>query len=160
MSVAFVGMGGNQGDLMATFDRAERAMAGLPDTTMVARSRRYRTPPWGKLDQAEFCNAVAQLDTRLSARALLDHLLAIERHAGRDRSGERWGPRRLDLDLLLYDDTECTEAGLQLPHPQLHRRAFVLVPLHELAPDAWVPGRGSVSSLLAGVDTQGIDALP
>lgn len=160
MSVAFVGLGGNQGDLMATFDGAERAMAELPDTALVARSRRYRTPPWGKLDQADFCNAVVQLDTRLSARALLDRLFVIEQQAGRDRSGERWGPRRLDLDLLLYDDTACDEAGLQLPHPQLHLRAFVLVPLHELAPDAWVPGHGQVSQLLAGVDTKGIDALP
>jgi len=160
MTRAFVGLGGNQGDVLAAFDQAEQAMARLPVTAVVARSRRYRTPPWGKPDQADFYNAVLQLDTRLSARALLDALLAIERQLGRERGAERWGPRLLDLDLLLYGDAQCDEPGLRVPHPQLHRRAFVLVPLHELAADAWVPGQGQVSALLAAVDTQGIDALP
>lgn len=159
MIKAFVGLGGNQGDVLAAFDRAERAMAELPGTRVVARSRRYRTPPWGRRDQPDFVNAVVQLETALSARALLDGLLDIERRLGRERGAERWGPRLLDLDLLLYGDAVHDEPGMQVPHPQLHQRAFVLVPLHELAPDARVPGRGAVSELLAAVDAQDIVAL-
>lgn len=160
MISAFIGLGGNQGEVMAAFDQAEQALAALPGSRLLACSRRYRTPPWGNREQPDFYNAVAQLDTDLSARALLDALLEIERRAGRERGSERWGPRLLDLDLLLYGDAHYDEPGLQVPHPELHRRAFVLVPLHELAPDMQVPGRGRVSDLLAGVDTRGIDAIP
>src|SRR5690606_24162437 len=115
--------------------------------------------PWGRLDQPAFVNAVAELETRLPAGALLEALQRIEVAAGRARV-EKWGPRVLDLDLLLHGDGTCIAAGLQLPHPHLHERAFVLVPLAELAPALIVPGRGrSVADLLAAVDCSGIEAL-
>ena len=98
---------------------------------------------------------MAELDTELGARELLDALLAIERAHGRERTGERWGPRTLDLDLLLHGASTLHEAGLTLPHPHLHQRAFVLLPLADLAPDLVVPGRGTVRDLLAALDTGG-----
>ena len=112
----------------------------------------------GYADQPDFVNAAALLETTLAPRALLDALLAIERAHGRERAadGTRWGPRTLDLDLLLHGDLVIDEPGLVVPHPQLHARAFVLVPLAEVAPDAVVPGRGRVAALLGAVDAAGI----
>jgi 2-amino-4-hydroxy-6-hydroxymethyldihydropteridine diphosphokinase len=155
---AYVGLGSNLDDpaaqLLRAFDEIER----LDGVHAVRRSRLYRTPPWGRLDQPEFVNAVAQLDTTLRPRELLAHLQALEMRFGRARR-EHWGPRVLDLDLLLHGAAELDDPGLHLPHPRLHERAFVLVPLAELAPDLHIPGRGSVSALLAGVDRAGIEAL-
>ena len=159
---AFVALGGNLGDAAATLERALRELAALPATTLQARSRLYRTPAWGRTDQPDFINAVAELHTSLSAPALLAALLGVERRAGRDRSAEngRWGPRVLDLDLLLHGDSVVDAPGLVLPHPRLHERAFVLVPLAELAPALAIPGRGRVDDLLATVDAAGIEAIP
>lgn len=148
---ACVGLGGNVGDAAATVDAAFAALAGLPGTRLVARSRLYRTPPWGVEAQADFVNAVALIDTTLPPRDLLGGLLAIERAFGRERR-ERWGPRTLDLDLLLYGDRVVDEPGLHVPHPHLHERAFVLRPLADVAPDAVVPGHDTVARLLAHTD--------
>jgi 2-amino-4-hydroxy-6-hydroxymethyldihydropteridine diphosphokinase len=157
-STAYVALGSNLDDPEAQVERGFAALAALPGTLLRARSRRYRTPPWGVVDQPDFVNAVARLETSLAPRTLLDALLAIEARAGRVR-GLRYGPRVLDLDLLLYGDCELREAGLTLPHPRLHERAFVLLPLADLAPDLEVPGRGRVADLLAQVDTTGCAPL-
>lgn len=155
---ACIGLGGNIGDVAAALRAALAALGALPGTRLVRASRFYRTPAWGVEAQPDFINAVAVLDTTLPARALLDALLDIERAHGRERAadGSRWGPRTLDLDLLLYGEAVIDEPGLIVPHPQLHARAFVLVPLAEVAADAEVPGRGRVDALLAGVDADDI----
>jgi 2-amino-4-hydroxy-6-hydroxymethyldihydropteridine diphosphokinase len=127
--LAYVGIGANRGDRLANVDRALDAMASLG--AISRRSSLYRTEPWGDLEQPWFLNLVALLETRLTPRALLDGLHAIERDLGRVR-GRRWGPREIDLDLLTYDDREIEEADLRVPHPRLRERAFVLVPLAEI----------------------------
>ena len=160
--VAYVGLGANLGDAAATVDAAVHALEALPETSLLRRSARYRTPAWGRTDQPDFVNAVVALRTSLPPAALLQALLAIERRFGRDRDAEhgRWGPRRLDLDLLLYGDERLHAPGLTLPHPHLHERAFVLVPLAEIAPDAVVPGHGRVADLRGAVDAAGVEAIP
>ena len=141
---AFVGLGANLGDAAANLRSAIAALGELPQTSLQAASRLYASPAWGREDQPDFVNAVAWLRTTLPARELLDQLLALERRFGRVREpGERWGPRSLDLDLLLYTDAMIDEPGLQVPHPWLHQRAFVLLPLLEIAPDLRIPGIGS-----------------
>lgn len=159
---AFVALGGNQGPVRETLGRAIEALSGLPDTALGPCSAIYRTPAWGLADQPDFLNAVVRLDTRLAPDALMAALLRIEQGLGRLRGGEgpRWGPRCIDLDLLLYGDLVLEAPGLSLPHPRLHERAFVLVPLAEIAPWQPVPGRGRVRDLLATVDVSGIEAIP
>jgi 2-amino-4-hydroxy-6-hydroxymethyldihydropteridine diphosphokinase len=161
-SVAYVGLGGNVGGARATVTAAIAAIAGLPGTTLLRASRQYRTPAWGQEAQPDFINAVVAIRTALAPRALLEALLGIERRFGRDRDNEgaRWGPRTLDLDLLLHDEACIDEPGLTVPHPHMHARAFVLVPLVEIAPDLEIPGRGRASAVLAGIATDGIEALP
>jgi 2-amino-4-hydroxy-6-hydroxymethyldihydropteridine diphosphokinase len=111
-----------------------------------------QTEPVGYLDQPRFVNAAAELETSLSPRALLDALLAVERELGRTREGPRFGPRTIDLDLLVYGDRVVDEPGLEIPHPRMHERRFALEPLAELAPALVVPGRGPVKTLLAELD--------
>ncbi|MCD9029974.1 2-amino-4-hydroxy-6-hydroxymethyldihydropteridine diphosphokinase [Luteimonas sp. BDR2-5] len=162
MARAFVGLGGNLGDAAATLPAAAQVLAGLPGTQGFVLSSLYRTPAWGRRDQPDFINAVAGFDTPLAPRALLDALLAIEQRFGRTRAvdaGDRWGPRTLDLDLLLHGDLRVAQAGLCVPHPHLHQRAFALVPLLEIAPDAVIPGIGPAADALAGVDRGGIEAV-
>lgn len=157
---AFVGAGGNLGAVAATLRAAFAELDALPATRISRVSRLYRTPPWGDTAQPAFLNAAVALDTALDPRALLEALLAIERRHGRRReAGARWGPRTLDLDLLLYGDRVIDEPGLRVPHPHLHARAFVLAPLAEIAPGLEVPGQGRVRHLLAAVDTTGIEAI-
>lgn len=151
---AYVALGSNLDDPRAQVERGFAALAALPRTVLRARSRMYRTPPWGMLDQPDFVNAVAMLETSLSPRALLVALLGIEAKAGRMR-GVANGPRVLDLDLLLHGDATMREGGLELPHPRLHERAFVLLPLADIAPGLEIPGHGRVADLLARVDTTG-----
>ena len=115
-------------------------------------SAQYLTPPWGRLDQPPFINAVVEIDTDLDAHALLAALLQLEREAGRVRDGQRWGPRALDLDILLYGDDIICATGLSVPHPHLAQRAFVLLPLAEIAAARMVPGMRSVADLLACID--------
>jgi len=123
----------------------------LPDTRLARVSSLYRSAPVGYLDQPDFTNAVARIETALPPRALLDQLLAIERRYGRVRDFAN-APRTLDLDILLYDECVVQEPGLTIPHPRVHERAFVLVPLAEIAQDAVIPGRGRVGELVRYVD--------
>lgn len=159
MNRAYVALGSNLDDPRAQVLRGFDALSRLPDTQLLARSRLYRSAPWGVTEQPEFVNAAAEVETNLAPRELLDALLGVERAAGRDRSGARWGPRVLDLDLLLYGNLECDEPRLTLPHPHLHERAFVLLPLNDLAADLEVPGRGRVRELLAQVESAGCALL-
>jgi 2-amino-4-hydroxy-6-hydroxymethyldihydropteridine diphosphokinase len=158
---AYVALGGNLGAVADTFAAALAELDALPGTRVVARSPLYRNPPLGGAAQPDYLNAVAALDTGLAPGALLDALLATERRHGRTRDpAGHWGPRTLDLDLVLYGDRVVDLPGLHVPHPRLHERAFVLVPLADLAPDAVVPGRGPVRALLAAVDVSALQALP
>lgn len=154
MTLAFVGLGSNLGDSRRQVLDAFDALDTLPRTALLQHSRLFRTPPWGRTDQPAYVNAAAALATQLPAAELLHGLLGIERHAGRVR-GERWGPRTLDLDLLLYGDGVIDVAGLTVPHPHLAERAFVLLPLADIAPERQVPGRGRVRDLLAALDCSG-----
>lgn len=157
---AWVGLGGNVGDVATTLAEALWALDSLPQTSIRAQSRMYRTPPWGNTDQPTFVNAVVELQTRMTPRVLLDLLLEIETRFGRDRSeGEKWGPREIDLDLLVYGEEQLDEPGLHLPHPHLHERAFVLVPFAEIAPALDIIGVGTVANLLAAIDASGIEAI-
>ena len=157
---AYVGLGGNLGDVRTTLAAALQALNQIPQTNLRQYSKLYRTPAWGKTDQPSFLNAAAELITQLPPRALLEQLLSIEQRFGRSRDqDEKWGPRSLDLDLLAYEQQILDEPGLHLPHPHLHQRAFVLVPLAEIAGDFAVPGQGRVSDLLAAVDSSAIEAL-
>ncbi len=143
MTLAYVGLGANLGDREAAIRRAVELLGAGRLSTL------RETEPWGYADQPRFLNAVAELETEEEPRALLERLLAIERELGRLRAGPRYGPRTIDLDLLLYGDLELDEPGLTVPHPLLHEREFVLEPLAELAPELVVPGRGPVKALLS-----------
>jgi 2-amino-4-hydroxy-6-hydroxymethyldihydropteridine diphosphokinase len=156
---AYVALGSNLGDSKQHMLDAIDALAVLPHTELLARSRIYRTPPWGKLDQPDFLNAAVALETALEPHDLLDALLNIERFAGRERNGERWGPRTLDLDLLHVVGKTVNSERLSLPHPHIADRAFVLLPLHDVAPALDIPGQGKVEELLRAVDTQGCTPL-
>lgn len=151
MRGVYVGLGSNLDQPRAQIESALAAIAALPGTAIVARSPLYATAPWGYAEQPDFVNAVVELDTALPPRELLEALLAIERAAGRDRSGERYGPRRIDLDLLLHGDAALRESGLELPHPRIAQRAFVLVPLAAIAAGHEIAGLGRVDRLLAAL---------
>ena len=157
--IAFVGLGSNLSDPCNQVLRAMQALQSLPHTRMVARSSLYRSAPIGYLQQPDFINAVAQLETALSPRALLDALLALEQACGRTRDVHN-GPRTLDLDLLLYDDLQHHEHGLTLPHPQMHQRAFVLRPLLEIAPDCGIPGVSLAAEALQPCGDQQLEKIP
>jgi 2-amino-4-hydroxy-6-hydroxymethyldihydropteridine diphosphokinase len=144
---AFVGLGANLGDREATIRHAAELIGARRLSTI------RETEPWGFQDQPRFLNAVAELETKLPPRALLERLLEVERALGRVRAGPKWGPRRIDLDLLLYGEERLDEPGLTVPHPRLHERLFVLEPLTELDPALFVPDRGLVSDLLAGLQS-------
>ena len=158
MSTAYVALGANLGDPAATVLAAFGALANLNESRVTHTSSLYRTAPIGITAQPEFINAVAQLETTLAPEALLDELLALEQRFGRIR-GERNGPRTLDLDLLLYDNLELELPRLTLPHPRLHLRAFVLLPLTEISPDLRLAGRGTLAAWLPAVANQGIIRL-
>jgi 2-amino-4-hydroxy-6-hydroxymethyldihydropteridine diphosphokinase len=160
VTVALVGLGGNLGDAAATLRQAFQELDALPNTRLLRASRLYRSRAWGRTDQPDFINAVAMLETTLGARELLDAMLGIEHGAGRERhADERWGPRTLDLDLLLYGDAVIDEPGLHVPHPRLHERGFALVPLVEIAPDAMIPGVGAARAALAVMEPTDVEAL-
>jgi 2-amino-4-hydroxy-6-hydroxymethyldihydropteridine diphosphokinase len=156
---AYVGIGSNLDDPERQVRRAIETLASIPETRFVRASRLFRTAPWGRADQPAFVNAAAELATALAPRALLDALLANERAHGRHRDGTRWGPRTLDLDVLLYGDAVVDEPGLAIPHPHLAERAFVLLPLADLDPALQVPGRGRISELLRQVDANDVVLL-
>jgi 2-amino-4-hydroxy-6-hydroxymethyldihydropteridine diphosphokinase len=154
---AYIGLGANLGDAQVALTAALAALAGLPRTRLVKRSSIYRSAP---IDSSgpDYLNAVAHVSTCLAAQELLAHLQAIELRHGRERSYHN-APRTLDLDLLLHGDEMLNTPTLTLPHPRLHERAFVLLPLAEIAPDLHIPGRAVVTALLSGVAGQRIDKL-
>ncbi len=156
--VAFVGLGSNLADPVSQVSRAMDALGRLPQTRVLRRSSLYRSAPVDYLQQPDFINAVAQLETTLAPRALLDALLALEHEAGRTREFLK-APRTLDLDVLLYDDLVHHEHGLTIPHPQMHLRAFVLQPLLELAPDCVVPGIGAAKTAAIHCTGQKLERL-
>jgi len=148
---AFVGIGANLGDREATILRAVELLGEIDGIEVVAMSTLRETEPWGPVDQPAFVNGALAVETALEPPELLVALLDVERLLGRVRTGERWGPRKIDLDLLLYGEWVVDEPGLTVPHPRLHERRFALEPLAELAPDVSVPGHGSVAELLAAL---------
>lgn len=161
---AYIGIGSNLADPLAQVRQAFRDLDAIPQSRGVARSPLYRSKPLGPQDQPDYINAAAALETTLSADDLLRALQAIEAAHGRIRQ-QRWGPRTLDLDLLLYGDVVRQDADLTLPHPRLHERAFVLRPLYAIAPGLVIPGRGAVRRLLhacsqAGLEPVGADLKP
>lgn len=156
---ALIALGGNVGDVRSTFDRAVAMLCDGAAVRLVARSSDYRTPPWGVTDQPPFINAVIAVATAPPPRDLLARALEVERALGRDRRNERrWGPRTLDIDLLAYDELVLNDPDLTLPHPRLFERAFVLVPLAEIAPDRIIAGI-RVRDALKRLDTSGIERL-
>ena len=158
--IAFVGLGGNLGDPAATLGAALQALDEVQGTRLLRASRLYRTPAWGVEQQPDFINEVVMLETRLGAPALLESLFVIERRHGRVREAEqRWGPRTLDLDLLLYGDAMIDEPGLRVPHPYLHERAFALLPLLEIAADVEIPGRGLARNAVSLLEKSNIQSL-
>src|SRR6201985_2669544 len=160
MADVLIALGGNVGDVRATFHKAISNICGMTQGALLARPADYAAPPWGELDQARFINACIEIDTSLDPHALLFTLHKIEKKFGRDRAHEtRWGPRTLDLDLIAYDDVSIDKPELTLPHPRLFERAFVQVPLSEIAPDRVIGGR-NVRAALAGLSTEGIERLP
>jgi 2-amino-4-hydroxy-6-hydroxymethyldihydropteridine diphosphokinase len=160
MADVLIALGGNVGDVRATFQKAISNICGMTQAALLARSSDYATPPWGELEQARFINACIEIDTGLDPHALLFTLHKIEKKFGRDRAREtRWGPRTLDLDLIAYDDVAIDKPELTLPHPRLFERAFVLVSLVEIASDRLIAGR-DLKAALAGLSTDGIERLP
>jgi 2-amino-4-hydroxy-6-hydroxymethyldihydropteridine diphosphokinase len=157
LKTGYLGLGGNVGDPAANMGKALRALSADGAIRITAVSQLYRTPPWGKLDQPAFLNACARIETDLSPEPLLERCLATEHALKRERI-ERWGPRTIDIDVLLLGRVRFSSALLTLPHPRMTERAFVLVPLAEIAPDLVVEGR-SLPIWLEGLDTAGIVPL-
>ena len=160
MAEALLALGGNLGDVRDTLDRAIAMLCERGNIRLTARSSDYKTPPWGMVDQPPFVNLCIAVETALAPHALLARTQAVERALGRDRAQEnRWGPRPLDIDILAYDDLSLDSPDLTLPHPRMFERAFVLVPLAEIAPDRLISGM-RIRDALAGVDPAGIEKLP
>jgi 2-amino-4-hydroxy-6-hydroxymethyldihydropteridine diphosphokinase len=153
MARAYVGLGANLGDRAATLERAIDLLDARTGIDVVAVSAFRETDPVGYLDQPQFLNAAVALETSLAPPQLLATLLDVERKLGRVREGPRYGPRTVDLDLLLMDDLVLDEPDLELPHPRLHERVFALEPLAELDPELVVPGRGPVRQLLLSLQS-------
>lgn len=156
MTRAYIGLGANLADPAGQVREAIARIGRLPQTALIAQSSLYRSAPLGPAGQADYCNAACAVDTALSAEALLAALHAIERDMGRERPPVRWAPRLIDLDLLLYGDVACAGPGLTLPHPEMHRRNFVMAPLAEIAPEASVPGIGAARAIAARLGASGL----
>ncbi len=156
---AYIGLGSNLADPRAQLAKAVEALKALPDSRVTALSRLYRSRPMGPADQPDYLNAVAMLDTRLAAEALLDALQAIEKAQGRVRGPQRWGPRTLDLDLLLYGAESISTERLKVPHPGLAERNFVLYPLADVAPELVLPDGRRLQQLLAACSDEGLSIL-
>ena len=148
---AYVGLGSNLGDRERTIEQAVALLGAEPEVEIVAMSTLRETEPWGPVAQPSYLNGAVEVETSLEPRSLLGVLLDLERRLGRVRD-ERFGPRTIDLDLLVYDDAVLDEPGLTVPHPRLHERVFALEPLHELDPELVVPGRGRVDELLRALE--------
>ena len=160
LAQAYLALGGNVGNSRAILDRAVQLLCDRPDVRLTARSSDYSTPPWGFKYQPPFVNLCIGVVTRLAPRDLLARAQEVELRLGRDRAHEkRWGPRTADIDIIAYDDLTLDEPGLILPHPRLFERAFVLLPLAEIAGDRVIAGQ-TLREALAKVDSAGIERLP
>lgn len=159
MITAYLGIGSNLDNPVAQVRLALKSLAAVPDTRLLGQSSLYRSAPLGPPDQPDYINAVARIHTALAPPALLDALQAIELAQGRVRTGERWGPRTLDLDILLYGDEIISTERLTVPHPGLQQRNFVLYPLQELAPQLVLPGLGGLDVLLAACSADGLERI-
>jgi 2-amino-4-hydroxy-6-hydroxymethyldihydropteridine diphosphokinase len=157
-NTAYLSLGGNLGDPERSMASALQMLDSEANVQVTKVSSLYRTPPWGKLDQPDFLNIAAQLSTTLAPHALLDLCLDIERRLKRVR-GERWGPRLIDIDILVFGDRVIHEDGLEVPHPRMLQRAFVLAPMAEIAPDLVVAGE-RIAQRLSRADSGGIEKLP
>jgi 2-amino-4-hydroxy-6-hydroxymethyldihydropteridine diphosphokinase len=156
---ACIGLGGNHGVSASLMHKALSILDKHNEISVLRNSAMYRSPPWGFTGQADFINAVAELDTSLQADELLAALLDIEKRLGRERTGPRWGPRCIDLDLLTYDDLIMNSSQLELPHPRMHLRAFVLVPVLELEPGFLIPGIGEARLELEKLNPREVDSV-
>lgn len=152
----YLALGSNLADPLHQVQSALNALAALPDTTLVATSSLYRTPPYGPPDQPDFLNAAVALETALAAETLLDHTQRIELEQGRVRKAHRWGPRTLDLDIMLFGEQTLSTPRLTVPHYDMHNRAFMLLPLLEVAPDLTLPNGTRIADLLATLDSSSI----
>jgi 2-amino-4-hydroxy-6-hydroxymethyldihydropteridine diphosphokinase len=160
MAEALIALGGNLGDVRATFEEAIACLCRDESVRLLARSSNYRTPPWGVTEQPPFINAAIAVTTSLGPHDLLRRTTDCERRLGLDRARKQhWGPRNIDIDILAYDDLVLNDQDLTLPHPRLLERAFVLVPLAEIAPDRVIAGI-KVKDALARLDRSGIERLP
>jgi 2-amino-4-hydroxy-6-hydroxymethyldihydropteridine diphosphokinase len=157
--IAWLSLGSNLQDPLAQIRQALKHLADNDQLSVLRTSSMYRTPPWGDEQQGDFVNAVAEVETSLEPLFLLHQLQTIENTMGRQRNGRRWGPRLIDLDLLLYGDVLLFSDELEVPHPRMHERAFVLLPMCELDGSVTIPGHGEVCRLLEKLDVTGISRL-
>ena len=157
-AIAYIGLGSNLDQPIQQLLTAYQELANLPETTFLAGSSLYSSQPVGPQDQPDFVNAVVKLETKLSAIALLDALQALEQQHQRVRL-RHWGPRTLDLDLLLYDQQQIALPRLSVPHPQMHLRGFVLLPLAEISPEIVIPGKGSITTILSNITIDDLQIL-
>ncbi len=157
MTLAYIALGSNLADPLSQVRAALQALDDIPQSRRIATSSFYRTPPYGPPDQPDYLNAAIALETELSAEQLLDHTQRIELEQGRERKDERWGPRTLDLDIMLFGRQEIATPRLTVPHYDMHNRAFMLMPLREIAPDCQYPDGRSISTLLSGLEISGIN---
>ncbi|OPX54902.1 2-amino-4-hydroxy-6-hydroxymethyldihydropteridinediphosphokinase [Oceanospirillum multiglobuliferum] len=157
-AIAYIGLGSNLDQPIQQLLTAYQELANLPETTFLAGSSLYSSKPVGPQDQPDFVNAVVKLETKLSAIALLDALQALEQQHQRVRL-RHWGPRTLDLDLLLYDQQQIALPRLSVPHPQMHLRGFVLLPLAEISPEIVIPGKGSITTILSNITIDDLQIL-
>ena len=157
--IAYIGLGSNLDDPQRQLKQALEAIEKLTSVKVIAVSSLYRSQPMGPQDQPDYVNAVCSIETSLLPLQLLDELQTIELAQGRIREGERWGPRTLDLDILLYGGKTITSDRLNIPHPGMLERNFVLWPLHEIAPDLIIPERGPLAAFLEKIDKQGLEAV-
>ncbi|PLV52118.1 2-amino-4-hydroxy-6-hydroxymethyldihydropteridine diphosphokinase [Erwinia sp. B116] len=156
MTRVYLALGSNLADPLHQVQSALDALAAIPATTRVATSSLYRTPPYGPPDQPDYLNAAVALETTLSPEALLDHTQRIELEQGRVRKDHRWGPRTLDLDIMLFGSLTLASERLTVPHYDMHNRAFMLLPLLEIAPDLRLPDGTALAALLATLDSSSI----
>jgi len=159
MTHVYIGLGSNLENPEAQLSKAIKALKILPDTEYLCNSSFYRSKPVGPQDQPDYINAVVMLDTNLPALSLLECLQAIEVKQGRVSGSERWGPRTIDLDLLLYGDEHINVENLIVPHREMHKRNFVLYPLHEIASELVIPGKGPVTELLGNFEQNGVEKI-
>jgi len=157
--IAWIGLGGNFAESETLIDSALQHLDADENISVLRQSAVYSSPPWGLSGQADFVNAVAEIETSLCPADLLNHLLALENSLGRDRQTVRWGPRCIDLDLLAFDELELETSSLTLPHPRMHLRAFVLKPILSLQPDFAIPGIGKAQQALEALDPREVGGV-